>query len=190
MTRVLPYLLVVLLSLGACSSMKIDDFAGTGPDFRPETYFAGQSRAWGIFEDRFGNLKREFTVNLQGDWDGSTLTLTEDFDYADGETEQRIWRITKTGDGIYEGRADDVVGVANGIARGKALNWSYDLMLNIGDSRIKVRFDDWMFLQPDGVLINKADVSKFGITIGTVTLFFKKGAQPKNASSGRRKTAA
>ena len=115
---------------------------------------------------------------------------TEDFLYSDGETEQRIWHITRTGDGTYEGRADDVVGVANGVARGKALNWSYDLMLKVGDSRIKVSFDDWMFLQPDGVLINKADVSKFGITIGTVTLFFQKGALPESASSGRRKTAA
>ena len=130
-----------------------------------------------MFEDRFGNLKREFTVDLEGDWDGTTLTLIEDFLYSDGETEQRIWRITRTGDGTYEGRADDVVGVANGIARGKALNWSYDLMLKVGDSRIKV-------------LINKADVSKFGITIGTVTLFFQKGARPESASSGRRKTAA
>ena len=143
-----------------------------------------------MFEDRFGNLKREFTVDLEGDWDGTTLTLIEDFLYSDGETEQRIWRITRTGDGTYEGRADDVVGVANGIARGKALNWSYDLMLKVGDSRIKVSFNDWMFLQPDGVLINKADVSKFGITIGTVTLFFQKGARPESASSGRRKTAA
>lgn len=190
MTRVLPYLLVVLLSLGACSSMKIDDFAGTDPDFRPETYFAGPSRAWGMFEDRFGNLKREFTVDLQGDWDGTTLILTEDFLYSDGETEQRIWHITRTGDGTYEGRADDVVGVAKGVARGKALNWSYDLMLKVGDSRIKVSFDDWMFLQPDGVLINRAEVSKFGITIGTVTLFFQKGALPESASSGRRKSAA
>ena len=189
MTRALPYLIITLLSLGACSSMKIDDFAGTGPELLPEYYFAGQSRAWGMFEDRFGNLQREFTVELQGDWDGSTLTLTEDFEYADGETERRIWRITKTEDGLYEGRADDVVGVAKGIARGKALNWSYDLMLKVRDSRIKVRFDDWMFLQPDGVLINRADVSKFGINIGTVTLFFKKDS-PSEVSLGRRKTAA
>lgn len=190
MTRVLPYLLLILLSLGACSSMKIDDFAGTRPDFLPEHYFAGQSRAWGMFEDRFGNLKREFTVDLQGDWDGTTLTLTEDFVYSDGETEQRIWRITKAEDGTYEGRADDVVGVAKGIARGKALNWSYDLVLKVGDSRVKVSFDDWMFLQPDGVLINKADVSKFGITIGTVTLFFQKGERPERASFDGRKSAA
>ena len=62
-------------------------------------------------------------------------------------------------------------------------------MLKVRDSRIKVRFDDWMFLQPDGVLINRATVSKFGINIGTVTLFFKKDS-PSEVSLGRRKTAA
>jgi hypothetical protein len=35
-----------------------------------------------------------------------------------------------------------------------------------------------MFLQPSGVLLNRARVSKFGLEIGTVTLAFRKdGAQ-------------
>ncbi|UUX49753.1 DUF3833 domain-containing protein [Nisaea acidiphila] len=186
----LPYILLVLLTLGACSNMQIEDFAGTGPELKPEEYFAGQTKAWGMFEDRFGNLKREFVVDIQGDWDGTTLTLIEDFDYSDGEQEQRIWRITRKGDGLYEGRADDVVGTAQGIARGKALNWSYDLMLKVGESEIKVRFNDWMFLQPGGVMINKAEVSKFGITIGTVTLFFAKDAANHPGSFSGRKSAA
>ena len=190
MTRNLPYILVILLTLGACSSMKIDDFAETGPELRPEEYFAGKTRAWGIFEDRFGNLKREFVVDIQGDWDGNTLTLTENFFYSDGETEQRIWKITRTGDGLYEGRAADVVGIAKGVAQGKALNWSYDLMLKVGDSEIKVRFDDWMFLQPGGVMINRADVSKFGLNIGTVTLFFSKNGVEQQVSFAGRKSAA
>lgn len=190
MIRRLPYILMIILTLGACSNMQIDDFSGTAPELKPEEYFAGQTKAWGIFEDRFGNLKREFLVDIKGEWDGTTLTLTEDFDYSDGEQEQRIWRITKTGDGLYEGRADDVVGIAKGVARGKALNWSYDLMLKVGDNTIKVRFDDWMFLQPGGVMINKAEVSKFGITIGTVTLFFAKDAVNHPGSFGGRKSAA
>ncbi|WP_420405339.1 DUF3833 domain-containing protein [Nisaea sp.] len=190
MSRRFPYFLVILLTLGACSNMQIDDFSGTSPELKPEEYFAGRTKAWGIFEDRFGNLKREFIVDIEGEWDGTTLTLTEDFDYSDGEQDQRIWRITRTGDGLYEGRADDVVGVARGVARGKALNWSYDLMLKVGDNTVKVRFDDWMFLQPGGVMINKAEVSKFGITIGTVTLFFAKDTVDQTGSSGGRKTAA
>jgi len=78
------------------------------------------------------------------------------------------------GDGRYEGRADDVIGTAQGQAIGNALHWEYDLGLDIGERNWQVHFDDWMFLQDDDVLINRATVSKFGITVGEVTLFFKK----------------
>jgi hypothetical protein len=37
-----------------------------------------------------------------------------------------------------------------------------------------VKFDDWMFLQPDGILMNRARVTKWGIAIGEVTLMFQR----------------
>ena len=154
--------------------MKPEDFAGQGSRLVLEDYFEGQTRAWGIFEDRFGNLRRQFTVDIEGTWDGEQLTLVEDFVFADGEEDQRIWRIRKIDDHNYEGRADDVVGVANGRAYGNALNWQYRMLLRVGGSEWNVGFDDWMFLQEDGVLINRASVSKLGFEIGRVTLFFKK----------------
>ena len=46
----------------------------------------------------------------------------------------------------YTGTADDVVGEAKGVASGNALNWSYDLMLNV-KIPCTATFDDWMFLQ-------------------------------------------
>ena len=49
--------------------------------------------------------------------------------------------------------------------------------LKIGESRLRVQFDDWMFLQHDGVLINRARVSKLGFEIGQVTLTFQKPVQ-------------
>ena len=67
-----------------------------------------------------------------------------------------------------------MVGVAEGQLSGNALHWEYDMMLPIGDSTWQVHFDDWMFLQDGGVLINRATVSKFGFTLGQVTLFFHK----------------
>ena len=38
----------------------------------------------------------------------------------------------------------------------------------------EVEFDDWMFLQADGVMINRAVISKFGIDLGEVTIAFSK----------------
>ncbi len=168
--------LVVVFSvlLAGCSDMKIEQFAGSQPRFLLEDYFVGKTRAWGVFVDRFGNLRRQFTVDIDGRWDGRELTLVEDFVYADGETDQRIWRIRKTGDSTYEGSAGDVIGVAQGDIAGNALNWSYDMNLKVGDGTWKVRFNDWMWLQPDNVVFNRATVSRFGIRIGEVTIFFRR----------------
>jgi len=166
-----------LALLAGCSGMQAKDFEGTKPRLDLFDYFAGDTRAWGIFESRSGELKRQFTVDIRGEVEGDSLTLTEDFVYADGETQQRIWRIRRLDEHRFEGRADDVVGTANGLAYGQALNWRYTLRLPFRDSTLEVKFDDWMYLQPDGVLINRATVSKFGFKVGEVTLFFSKGAK-------------
>lgn len=154
--------------------MKPQDFAEKNPTLDLFAYFDGSTKAWGIFEDRFGTLRREFVVDIVGTIEGNTLTLDEDFTYSDGEKDRRIWTITDLGDNRFEGRADDILGTAQGVAAGNALNWSYDMMLTVGDSQYKVHFNDWMFLQSDDVLINRAKVSKWGLEVGSVTLFFKR----------------
>lgn len=158
--------------LNGCSAMKVEDFAGTTPELRIERYFAGRTHAWGVFEDRFGTLRRSFTVTIDGTWDGRELTLDEHFLYSDGETDRRVWHIVKSGDGRYEGRADDVYGTAVGRSAGNALNWNYELSMKVGDDRWRVRFDDWMWLQPGEALVNRANVYRWGVWIGTVSLFF------------------
>ena len=166
--------LLALLLTNACSNMTIDEYKESGPELVLEDYFDGQTRAWGLFEDRLGNVKREFVVDIEGTWDGEQLVLTEDFVYSDGEREQRIWTLTKTGADSYTGSTENVVGEATGRTAGNAFNWKYDFNLQVGDSKWKVHFDDWMFLQSNGVLLNKATVSRWGIKIGTVFLSFKK----------------
>lgn len=166
------------MTLAGCSSVRIDDYRDTSPALDLFAYFAGETRAWGIFQDRSGMLKRRFTVDIVGRVDGDELTLEEDFVYDDGELQRRVWRIRRIDATRFEGRADDVIGVAQGAIAGSALNWRYTLRLPVGDRNFDVQFDDWMWLQPDGVLINRARVSKFGLRVGEVTLFFNKPAQP------------
>lgn len=154
--------------------MKPADFQGRTPELRIEDYFLGRTYATGIFEDRFGQLRREFTVEIDGSLQGDVLTLDEDFCYADGERSRRVWTIALIGPGLYLGAADDVVGTAEGEAVGNALHWRYRLELPIGGKVWEVGFDDWMFLQPGRVLVNRATVSKWGLELGEVTLFFSK----------------
>jgi hypothetical protein len=168
---------IALLLIGGCSKMKPIDFKDSEPELTLEDYFLGATRAWGLFEDRFGKVRRQFVVDIDGSLDGDVLVLDERFLYNDGETDRRVWRIRKTGDHSYEGRADDVIGVATGEAYGNALNWRYNMDLKVGDGTLRVHFNDWMFLQPSDVLLNRAKVSKFGIELGEVTLVFMKSGQ-------------
>ena len=181
--------LVLSLLLTGCSDMQIEKFQNTEPKLTLEEYFEGRTKAWGIFEDRFGNLRRQFEVDIVGTWDGETLTLEEDFVYADGETDRRVWTIEKTGPDSYRGEAADVVGAATGKTAGNAFNWHYTLALEIDGRTWHVDFDDWMFLRPGGVMINKAEVTKWGFKVGEATIFFQK-LEEEEAQTTARPVAA
>jgi hypothetical protein len=170
------FLSLVTLLISGCSSMNVEDFENTQPEFVLEEYFEGRTMAWGLFEDRFGRVQRQFVVTMDGTWDGTTLILNEDFVYNDGETENRVWTLTKTDDMNYEGTTQNSIGTARGTRAGNAFNWKYDFNLKVGDDTWKVKFDDWMFLQPNGVLLNKATVTRWGFKLGTVYLSFSKPA--------------
>ncbi len=162
------------LSAAGCATAP-DRFASLPePSFRLEAYFEGRTQAWGVFRDRNGNLRRQFTVTIDGDWSGETLTLDEHFVYSDGATEQRVWTIRPTGPDTYEGTAADVVGVAQGRVQGNTLVWNYDLNLAVGGRTWTVDFDDRMYLQPDGVMINHAIVRKFGVRVGEAMIVFQR----------------
>jgi GPH family glycoside/pentoside/hexuronide:cation symporter len=64
--------------------------------------------------------QRRFTVVMECRWQGDEGVLDEAFTYSDGTPERRVWRLTRLADGRYTGRADDVVGVAQGGQSGNA----------------------------------------------------------------------
>lgn len=167
--------LAALFALGGCMTIKPEIYAGTLPELRLENYLDGPVTAWGIVQDRKGKVLRRFEVEMVGTWEGDSGTLHETFKYHDGEESLRIWRIRKESDTEYSGNADDVVGTASGIRAGNALNWRYVLALQVQGRTWNISFDDWMYLLDDRTLVNKATMRKFGLKVGEVTLFFRKG---------------
>ena len=158
----------------------IKDYAANTPPLKLEQFFEGRSYAYGIFEDRFGNLKRQFRVHIDGRVDADSLILDERFIYEDGETARRVWTIQnrgvdETGLMRYQGQADDIDGVATGQIAGNVLSWSYDIVLSLSGQNLKVRFDDFIYQLDEDIAINRAYVSKWGVEIGQVTLVFLRG---------------
>ena len=165
--------------LTGCAGPTPADYAAETPVLDLKTYFDGDLVAHGIFTDRSGKVARRFVVQMTGSWNGNQGTLDERFTYSDGKTERRVWRLTDEGGGRWSGRADDVVGVAQGVAAGNALNWRYTLSLPVDGKVYEVQFDDWMYLMDERVMLNKAVMSKFGVRLGEVTLSFYKNPAPR-----------
>lgn len=163
----------IALALSACSA-RIDDYRGMQPALDLREYFNGKVTAWGQFQDRSGKVMKRFTVDMTGTWSGNTGTLEEQFIYDDGSKQTRTWYLTRLPDGRYAGRADDVVGEAEGRAAGPALQWRYTLALPVDGKTYHVRLNDWMYLHDKQTLVNRAVMSKFGIRLGEITLFFRK----------------
>lgn len=164
----------IALMLSGCSGIKGAQYAHVKPAFDLRTYFTGPITAWGIVQDRSGNIVKRFDIKMVGTWVGDTGTLVEDFDYYDGTTQRRIWTITDLGNGQYTGRADDILNTARGTGYGNAARWQYVMDVPVNGTTYRIRFDDWMWLMRDDVLINRSYMKKFGITVGEITIFMKK----------------
>lgn len=176
MKNLIIILLFILLT--GCSKPAVQHYAGNHPQFDLYEYFLGKTTGWGMVQDRNGTLTRQFVVYIDGSIDSENrLVLDESFEWSDGEKSSRIWVISKERQGSYSGTAGDVVGTATGESAGNALNWNYQLLVEVDGRTWKINMDDWMFLHRDNILINKTAMSKFGFHLGDITITFSKQEQ-------------
>jgi len=166
--------LTILLSLISCTSTDIKKYAHEKPQLSLEEYFNGPVTGHGLVMDRSGQVLRRFVVKINCSWVNGVGTLDEDFVWSDGEVSKRIWTLRKLENGDYEGRADDILGIARGMTAGNAFNWSYRMDIKTKDSSFRIKFDDWMYLVDDKVLINEATMSWYGFHAGKILISFTK----------------
>ncbi|MBW8191920.1 DUF3833 domain-containing protein [Neiella marina] len=164
---------IALSFLIAGCSQSLSDYKQTTPAFDLKQYFDGDIKAWGLVTDRNGLVKRRFTATINASWQGDQGVLDESFEFDDGERQHRLWRLTKIGD-QYTGSAGDVVGEAAGSVVGFAMNWQYQLMIEVDGEPWTVGVNDWLYQLDDDVVINIGKLTKFGIEVGQITLFMQK----------------
>ncbi|HGH6016062.1 TPA: DUF3833 domain-containing protein [Vibrio mimicus] len=173
MKRWKAWLLLTLVWLTGCST-DIEDYRAATPKFELFNFFVGTTHTWGMVQDYTDKQTRRFEVVIEGRVENGQLILVEDFVFDDGETDQRIWTINRTANNEYEGRADDIVGVARGKEVGNALQWQYDFVLKLESGDVQVHFDDWLYRQDDKRVFNLTKIRKLGLEVGRITLFFEK----------------
>ncbi len=170
--RMTPFILLFLLA--GCVGVDIEEYADSEPRLDIAEYFSGTTRAWGMVQDYTGEVQRRFTVEIQGSYVDDTLTLDESFVFSDGETDRRVWTFERIDEHHWVGSANDVEGQVEARQYGHAFHMNYPLEIDINGRMISFTMDDWMYLQPDGRLINRTAMRKFGVTLGEITLVFEK----------------
>ena len=173
MARLLVSLFLVL-SLCSCGNVEVDHYADQQPQLDLERFFSKPVKAWGIFQKRSGEVAKRFEVDIASRREGDALILDERFLYSDGTRQQRVWTLEPDGPMRWRGRASDVIGEARGEVAGNALRWRYRLDLPVDGKHWEVDFDDWMYLMDDDTLINRSSMSKLGVELGQVSLFFRR----------------
>jgi len=170
---------VILLSLGlllGCShSIDKNSYQDVNPKFDLYDFFEGGVKAWGIVQNRSGNVVQRFIVDINGTIENNILTLDETFEYGMGDgVKNRIWTIKKLSENTYSGEASDMLNTASGEVYGNALRWQYKMELPVGDKSYKVSFDDWMWSFNENTLMNRSYIKKFGLVMAEVTIFMQK----------------
>jgi hypothetical protein len=137
-------------------------------------FMTGALHGWGVFEDRFGRVKERFEVDAFGRWDGDTLVLEETFSYASGRTEQRIWKLSRDGAGSFTGRCADCDGTARGRFADGLATLDYVFLLKLKSRIVRLNFADRFYPVGDSSVVNRTQVSKWGIKVGEVSAVFSK----------------
>ena len=176
------------LLLSACAT-QLEDYAQPqhsimapfAEKFVLAEYFSGRTYAWGMLKDHKGFVSRRFCVVIDGDFkrDMSSQTavsgtLFEKFYWDDGEEQTRTWEIKRLPNGEYQGSAGDVEGLAWGDSEGFALRWQYTLQVPVKGSVYNFKVDDWMYQMDKQRLFNQSTLSKFGLDLAEIHLFFDK----------------
>ena len=148
--------------------------------------FSGRTIGQGVVSLPIAGVERTFCVVTRGTMRGSTLTLVEDFFYNDGEKERKTWRFTKVSPGRYAGTREDVVGQAAVWEENNRLRLSYDIKLTAkgGGPAVWLHFEDVLVRDPDGLIVNDAQISLIGLPIGSGRVVFSRATQRSGAKKG------
>ena len=119
----------------------------------------------GVIYGPTGRVASRFVADFDVSWDGPEGVMLETFRYDDGSVQDRSWQLTLGQNGHFSARASDVVGVGNGVMAGDAVQLKYKFKLPEGSGGHVLDTVDWMYLAPNGTVMNRSQFRKFGIKV-------------------------
>ena len=141
-----------------------EDYEG-GPIFNIKDVLNGPIKCEGAIYGPTGRVTSTFEADFNATWNGDHGRMVETFHYSDGSTVDREWLLTLHNDGRIDATAADVVGVGSGMQEGSAVQLRYKFKLPAEKGGHVLDTIDWMYLTPNGNIMNRSQFRKFGIKV-------------------------
>lgn len=136
-----------------------------GEQFDLRTHLNGPISCEGVIYGPLGRVTTRFVGDFDAVWTGNSGVMKEHFRYSDGTEQHREWRLTLGNDGRIRALADDVVGDGTGSQIGSAVQLKYRIRLPEESGGHVLDTTDWMYLAPNGAIVNRSQFRKFGIKV-------------------------
>ncbi|MAC78008.1 MAG: hypothetical protein CML66_08070 [Rhodobacteraceae bacterium] len=193
----MPNILLILLGIGLAllvahlrqryasfAAQTPGDYDGTGPRIDLPTHLNGEIICDGVIYGPLGRVVSRFTGDFRVDWTGETAVMREHFRYDDGSFRDRRWQLRLIDGNRIEALADDVIGTGRGVIGGPSLQLRYRIRLPDSSGGHVLDTVDWMYLTPDGTIVNRSQFRKFGITVAELVATMRPRPAEAKASTG------
>jgi len=155
-------------------AQKPQDYAGSEPSMDLREHLNGSIKCEGVIYGPLGRVASRFTGDFVAKWDGNLGVMREHFEYDSGNTQDREWRLELGNDGMIRAEADDLVGAGTGQQSGATTCLSYRIRLPDEAGGHVLGVTDWMYLAPNGVVVNRSQFRKFGIKVAELVATMRK----------------
>ena len=176
-------LLLICIGLGALMLRNRIGFTAQQPEhyvdgqrFDIREHLNGPMICEGVLYGPLGRVSTRFVAQMHGHWDGNKGHLVENFVYESGEEHKREWFLTTHNNDQIDAEAPDVIGTGKGTQKGSAVQLKYRLQLPESGGGHVLDVTDWMYLLPNGTVVNRSQMRKFGIKVAELVATMRKAA--------------
>jgi hypothetical protein len=141
------------------------DYEDDTPAFDVRKHLNGPILCEGVIYGPLGRVSSRFVADFDASWEGNKGIMKERFVYDDGSTQDREWHLTLGNDGTIRAEAPDVVGAGIGRQTGPTVLLRYNIRLPEASGGHVLSTVDWMYLTPNGTIMNRSQFRKFGIKV-------------------------
>mgnify|MGYP003626166326 CR=1 FL=1 len=135
------------------------------PAFDLQRHLNGEMICEGVIFGPLGRVTSSFVAAVDIKWEGPVGVMSERFRYNDGTIQDREWVITLGENDHFSTTAADVPGGGKGELAGSAAVMRYKIQLPPESGSHLLNTVDWMYLTPDGTIINRSQFRKYGVKV-------------------------